>query len=72
MWNPICMWISSVNGGKMKQFLNILFFLFYLRFVLQTFLIHKAVEDGGRSSLFLFTLSTSSRTFRHLFIVLHL
>ena len=44
---------------------------FYLDFILPTLTIHRAAEKGRGPSLYLSTVFTCSKTFRHSFAVLH-
>lgn len=45
---------------------------FYLGFISKTLAIHGTAEEGRVPYQFLYTISTHSQTFKHLFTVLHL
>ena len=67
----LCKIVSSNVIGARMQKLHSSFF-FYMLFLSQTLMIERTAGEGKRPYLVLSTISTHSRTFRHLFAALNL
>ena len=61
---------SNVIGARMQKLHSS--FFFYMLFLSQTLMIERTAGEGKRPYLVLSTISTHSRTFRHLFAALNL
>ena len=77
-WNIISYVWTNINEKNVEYvcsslFLNdnIFIFFFYQDFLSQTLTSHRTAGEGGDHLLFHSTISTRSRTFRHLFATLH-